>query len=141
MTDIFSHVMVGTDDVPRAIAFYDAVLAPLGLARYHTDPEGSDTDRAGACWTRTGTSWPQFWAQAPYDGRAARAGNGVQVSFVARSPATVDAAYAAAMDAGGTDEGPPGLRPHYGPAYYGAYFRDPDGNKIHVVHTPDFDGM
>ncbi|MGJ3264611.1 MAG: VOC family protein [Salinarimonas sp.] len=139
MTEIFSHVMVGANDVARLVAFYDAVLAPLGLARGHTEPDGSDTDRAGACWTRPETGWPQFWVQAPFDRRPASVGNGVQVSFMAPSRAAVDATHAAAMAAGGTDEGSPGERPHYGAGYYGAYCRDPEGNKIHFVHTPDFD--
>ncbi|WP_029029489.1 VOC family protein [Salinarimonas rosea] len=136
---MFSHVMVGANDLPRQIAFYDAVLAPLGLARWHTNLEGSDTDRAGAGWTRPGERWPQFWVQVPFDLKPASVGNGVQVSFMAPDRAAVDAAYAAALAAGGADEGAPGERPHYAAGYYGAYCRDPEGNKIHFVHSPNFD--
>ena len=59
------------------------------------------------------------------------------LAFAAASPAAVDAAHAAGLAAHGTDEGAPGERPYYGPGYYGAYLRDPDGNKLHVVHRGD----
>jgi catechol 2,3-dioxygenase-like lactoylglutathione lyase family enzyme len=59
------------------------------------------------------------------------------VAFTAPSPNAVDAAYAAGLLAGGHDEGEPGLRSHYGDGYYGAYLRDPDGNKVHIVHRGD----
>ena len=65
--------------------------------------------------------------------RRRRAGNGVTVAFDAPSRAAVDAFHAAALAAGGSDEGPPGIREHYHPNYYGAYVRDPDGNKLCVV--------
>jgi catechol 2,3-dioxygenase-like lactoylglutathione lyase family enzyme len=69
----------------------------------------------------------------PYDQRPAGNGNGWMVAFAAPSRAAVDAAHAAAMAAGGTDEGASGPRPHFAPDYYGAYVRDPDGNKLHFV--------
>ena len=141
MQPIFSHVMLGANDLDRMIAFYDAALAPLGLVRAITDLEGSHADRPGAAWTRPDAPWPQFWVQAPFDGRPASVGNGVQVSFLAHDRATVEAVHAAALAAGGSDAGPPGERPHYAPGYYGAYCRDPEGNKIHVVHSPDFEAM
>jgi catechol 2,3-dioxygenase-like lactoylglutathione lyase family enzyme len=125
---MYSHITVGTSDMARATAFYDAVLAPLGLTRRKTykiaigyAPEGFD-----------GVNEP-FWVLRPYDRKAASAGNGAMVAFEATTRAAVDAFHAAALGAGGSDEGAPGLRPHYHPNYYGAYVRDPDGNKLCAV--------
>lgn len=73
--------------------------------------------------------------QEPIDGRPATWGNGVQVSFAAPSRDAVDRAWRAAMDQGAIDEGQPGLRRHYAPDYYGAYCRDPEGNKLCFVHA------
>jgi catechol 2,3-dioxygenase-like lactoylglutathione lyase family enzyme len=70
---------------------------------------------------------------SPYNGETATVGNGVHVAFKADNRAAVDAFHAAALAAGGTDEGAPGLRPHYHEHYYGAYVRDPDGNKLQAV--------
>ena len=72
-----------------------------------------------------------------FDGDPAVAGNGVHIAYHVADRATVDAFYETAMAHGGSDEGPPGLRPHYHPNYYGAYVRDPDGNKLQAVcHSP-----
>ena len=68
-----------------------------------------------------------------FDGKPATNGNGTHIAFAAKDRATVDAFYAAALAQGGRDEGPPGLRLHYHPNYYGAYVRDPDGNKLQAV--------
>ena len=70
---------------------------------------------------------------ATFDGKPATCGNGTHVAFLAKDRATVDAFYTAALAQGGSDEGPPGLRAHYHPNYYGAYVRDPDGNKLQAV--------
>jgi catechol 2,3-dioxygenase-like lactoylglutathione lyase family enzyme len=125
---VFSHVTVGSADIPRAMRFYDAVLAPLGLERVKTfkialgyAPKGFE-----------GLNAP-FWILRPYDRKTASAGNGVTVAFTAPQRAAVDAFHAAAMTQGGADEGAPGIREHYHPNYYGAYIRDPDGNKICAV--------
>lgn len=129
---MFSHVTVGTSDMDRAMRFYDAALAPLGLARKRTYRGAigyapSDFE---------GVNEP-FWVLLPLDRGPASAGNGVTVAFAACGRAAVDAFHAAALAAGGTDEGAPGLRPHYHPDYYGAYVRDPDGNKLCAVcHAP-----
>ena len=73
----------------------------------------------------------------PIDKNSASVGNGITIGLDAADRASVDAAYAAAMKSGGKDEGAPGLRAHYHPNYYGAYVRDPDGNKLCVVcHKP-----
>lgn len=126
---MFSHVMVGARDVDRLAAFYDAVLLPLGLER----EEWSDGPR-GASWRRPGHRHPTFDVQEPVNGQLATAGNGNMVAFMAPSREAVDRAHATALALGGSDEGRPGLRPQYAPDYYGAYVRDPEGNKIHFVH-------
>lgn len=129
---MYSHITLGTDDIARAIAFYDRVLAPLGLAR-----QESDLAQGHAGYAAAPDTTPQFWLLRPIDGRPASVGNGVTIGFEAADRAAVDAVHAAALAAGGTDEGGPGLRPHYHADYYGAYVRDPDGHKICVVcHRP-----
>jgi catechol 2,3-dioxygenase-like lactoylglutathione lyase family enzyme len=122
---MLSHVTIGTNDLPRAIGFYDRVLAPLGIARHETSLE-----HGMAGYARAAEGTPQFWLMRPIDGQAATVGNGVTVAFEAADHATVDAFHAAALAEGGRDEGSPGPRPHYHADYYGAYVRDPDGNKI-----------
>lgn len=125
---MFSHVTVGTSRLTRALRFYDAALAPLGLKRRRTSKAAASYAPADF----SGLNEP-FWVVRPLDGQAATAGNGVTVAFEADSRAEVDAFHQAALSAGGTDDGPPGLRTHYHPDYYGAYVRDPDGNKVCVV--------
>lgn len=134
---MFSHVTVGTRDLARAIEFYDALLGPIGLVQRPIEPDGGP---AAACWITPGLPLPRFYVYEPFNRQPASAGNGVMVAFEAPSQAAVNAAYTAALAIGGTDDGPPGPRPHYGEGYYGAYLRDPDGNKIHVVHRGDVRG-
>ncbi|ARP94496.1 VOC family protein [Bordetella genomosp. 13] len=131
---MFSHITVGTDDLERAGRFYDAILFPLGLVRRHVEPDGFAD---AICWIVPGQPLPCFYAHMPFNGEPATVGNGCMVAFRAASPKQVDQAYAAGMAAGGSDEGPPGERRHYAPGYYGAYMRDPDGNKVHIVHRGD----
>ena len=129
---MFSHVTLGTADIRRAVAFYDALLDGLGLAR-----QESDLDLGYAGYAVAPETTPQFWVMRPLDGRTASVGNGVTIAFEAPDRPTVDRFHAAALAHGGTDEGAPGLRPHYHPDYYGAYVRDPDGNKLCCVcHRP-----
>ena len=126
---MFSHITVGTRDLDRAIAFYDAALGPLGirmLARRH-NPERALYAAADA------PDGALFSVFTPINGEPATAGNGVTVGFEATSRAQVDAFYAHAISRGATDEGPPGLRLHYSPNYYGTYVRDLDGNKLCCV--------
>ncbi|MFO1080007.1 MAG: VOC family protein [Reyranellaceae bacterium] len=127
---MFSHITVGSNDVPRAKTFYEALLAPLGLVcRAEFPPHAVGFGRPDFR--------PQLWVLAPIDKNAATVGNGVTVGLEATDRPTVDAAYKAAMSAGAKDEGAPGLRAHYHPNYYGAYLRDLDGNKICIVcHKP-----
>jgi catechol 2,3-dioxygenase-like lactoylglutathione lyase family enzyme len=131
---MFSHVTVGSNDIGNAAAFYDVVLAPLGLQRRPVTPDGGPSS---ACWIWPGHALPRFYVYVPFNRAPANRGNGCMVAFSAPSPEAVEAAYAAAISAGGTDEGAPGPRPHYGDGYYGAYFRDLDGNKVHIVYRGD----
>lgn len=125
---MFSYVSLGTADLSRAIAFYDAALTPLG----HHRIDGYDPDATSAAWGLDDPG-PHLWVTRPFDGNPASVGNGTMVSFLAGSRAEVDAFHAAALSQGGTDEGAPALRPHYGPTFYAAYVRDPDGNKLNAV--------
>ncbi len=126
---MFSHVTVGANDIARAKAFYEAVTKPLGLVKHADFAEAAGYGLPG--------SRPQLWIVRPLDKQAATAGNGITVGLEADSRPAVDAAFAAAIAAGGRDEGKPGLRAHYHPNYYGAYVRDPDGNKVCIVcHKP-----
>jgi len=132
--EVFSHIQIGARDLPKMIAFYDAVLGCLGLVRMeHEDDSGPP----GEGWHQPGKRWPQVFVQLPFNGLPATWGNGMQVSFAADSPQTVRAAWELAIAMGGHDEGPPGPRPRYSQGYFGAYCRDPEGNKLCFVHTPD----
>ncbi|ACL60150.1 VOC family protein [Methylobacterium nodulans] len=135
---MFSHIMLGTRDLEKLASFYDAVLALLGLER---SPQEDDGDPGYRAWRRPGSTWPHFIVQYPINGLPATWGNGVQVSFAAPSQDAVDKAWKAAIENGGKDEGAPGLRPHYGPDYYGAYCRDPEGNKLCFVHTAELEKL
>lgn len=130
---MFSHVYIGTADFPRAHAFYAPLMALLGLhERFHRPEQG------WAGWQPAGGGRPLFVLGLPFDGAPHAPGNGQMTAFLAADRATVERVHAAALAAGGTDEGAPGLRPHYHAAYYGAYFRDLDGNKLCVVcHDAD----
>lgn len=127
---MFSHVMLGCRDIKRSSAFYDALLAPIGLIPCTEN----DSTLPFACWVDPGNTTGKFFICLPLNDADATAGNGVMVAFNAPSADSVDTAYNAAISLGGTDEGPPGPRPQYGDHYYGAYVRDLDGNKVHVVH-------
>ena len=129
---MFSHVNVGARDMAHLAIFYDAVLASLGLA---CAGDGTIGGRPGLLWRCPEQRWPQFCVQPPWSGLPATWGNGVQVSFAAPSREAVDAAWQAALAHGGADEGAPGLRERYAPDFYGAYCRDPEGNKLCCVHA------
>jgi catechol 2,3-dioxygenase-like lactoylglutathione lyase family enzyme len=131
---MFSHITVGCNDIEHSAAFYDALLAPIGLRRRPVTPDGGP---AAACWVLPNQSLPRFYIYQPYDRAPASVGNGSMSAFLAPSEAAVDAAYMAGLANGGTDDGKPGERIHYGVGYYGAYLRDPDGNKVHVVCRGD----
>jgi catechol 2,3-dioxygenase-like lactoylglutathione lyase family enzyme len=121
---MLSHLSLGVTDLERAIRFYDAALGALGRVRVWThdnaagygDPGGEDRL---ALFLKPETH---------------PAGPGFHLAFEARSAPEVDRFWEAACACGGTDEGAPGLRPHYGPGYYAAFVRDPDGHKLEAVH-------
>jgi catechol 2,3-dioxygenase-like lactoylglutathione lyase family enzyme len=125
---MFSHVFVSVTDFERALLFYTGVMDALGISMRF-----SDADRPWAGWHSAGETRPFFVICKPYNGLPHHPGNGQMVALLAKDRATVDAAYAAALRGGGVSEGPPGLRPHYHANYYGAYFRDPDGNKLCIA--------
>jgi catechol 2,3-dioxygenase-like lactoylglutathione lyase family enzyme len=127
---MFSHLTIGTRDLARAVAFYDAVLAPLGIERL------PGRYPAWASWQRPGEA-QKLWVGLPFNNLPAHQGNGWMAAFSASSRKAVEDAYAAAISAGAQDEGAPGLRPHFAPNYYGAYVRDLDGNKIHFVYREE----
>ena len=121
---MIGYVTVGSNDLDKSRGFYDALMPVLGAGRIM---------EFGDNFTMYGTSLgqPGLAVCKPYNGNAATAGNGNMASIAVSSRANVDALYAKAMELGGTCEGPPGLRGDDGPqAFYGAYFRDPDGNKL-----------
>ena len=120
------YVTIGAVDGAKSVAFYDAVLGAIGYARAFHDkgwagygPKGSDTQDI-------------FIVSATADGKPAKAGNGIMIALKAKSKAEVDAAHQAALKSGGADEGAPGPRPADSKTFYGAYMRDPTGNKICV---------
>jgi catechol 2,3-dioxygenase-like lactoylglutathione lyase family enzyme len=135
---MIDHLGIPVGDIARATEFYLKALAPLGYglvmevsaaetghgAAVGFGPPGKDADfQSGK---------PSFWI-----GEGERLGGHVHVAFVASSRAGVDAFYRAALDAGGRDNGPPGLRPHYHANYYAAFVFDLDGNNIEAVcHAP-----
>lgn len=119
------YVTLGTSDLVKARAFYDAALTPLGYVL-----SGSDPDEIG--YSVPGDSRTRIWITHPYNKKPATFGNGSMLALEAGSRAAVDAFHYNGIAAGGTDEGAPGLRP-YGPNFYAAYLRDPDGNKISAV--------
>jgi len=123
---ILSHVSIGVNDLDRALAFYDDVLATVDAKRQHEVPG------VGVAY---GKYFPEFWVQRPLDGDAANPGNGIHFSFIAPSKEAVHAFHAAALAAGGVDDGAPGPRPEYGD-YYGCFVYDLDGHKIEASTVP-----
>ncbi|MEL6946284.1 MAG: VOC family protein [Pseudomonadota bacterium] len=130
---MISYVSVGSNDIGLSKLFYNAILPALGF-RLEEGPEGlsyilatvsGDEDEANAS-----PPPPDFYVKPPFDGQPASAGNGSMVAFEASTQQQVRDLHAAALAAGGTDEGSPGFRPSYGPRFYVAYLRDPFGNKI-----------
>ncbi len=121
------HVSIGVGDLARSAAFYDAVLGALGYPRFMEKP--------GTTSWRPSDGGPAFWINQR-DGLSVAPDNGTHIAFWADSNARVDAFYAAAIEAGARDDGPPGFRPEYRDTYYGAFVLDPDGHKVEAVHMP-----
>lgn len=121
------HVSVGVRDVERAATFYDAVLGVLGYKRIMEFLPYA---------IGYGEENPQFWIQLPHNQQIATAGNGVHISFIARTRGQVDRFHDAAMELGAQNAGEPGPRPDYSPDYYGAFVFDFDGNKLEATLLP-----
>ena len=119
---MIAYSTLGVNDMTRAIAFYDAVFAPLGAVRETTSQTWTGYCRAG--------ERGRFFLTRPFDRAAATSGNGTMLAFLAEDRAAIDAFHAAALANGGSDEGPPGVREGMNPVFYAAYVRDPDGNKL-----------
>jgi catechol 2,3-dioxygenase-like lactoylglutathione lyase family enzyme len=117
------HVSVGSNDLPRAKAFYHPLMALIGFRLL------KETDKAA----HYGASDIAFSIETPVDSRPAAPGNGVHIAFQAPDRESVRRFHAKALAAGGTDEGAPGIRENYNANYYSAFVRDPDGNKIEAV--------
>jgi len=118
---MIGYVTLGTNDLPRAAAFYDALLAEVGAKRI------MELER-GIAWG-VAMDKPGLGLLTPFDGQAATVGNGVMVALVVDSKDKVDRVYRKALELGAKDEGPAGPR---GDGFYAGYFRDPDGNKLNV---------
>ncbi len=125
---MFSHIMVGVSDFDRAMAFYKPVMDALGIQFRFVEPE-----RPWAGWQSSPEPRPFFLIGRPHNQQPPEPGNGQMVAFLASSREQVARLHAIALAHGGTCEGPPGLRPEYHAHYYGAYFRDPEGNKLCVA--------
>lgn len=121
------HVSVGVRDVERAAKFYDAVLGALGYKRIMEFLPYA---------VGYGEDMPQFWVQLPHNQQLATAGNGVHISFIARTRSQVDRFHDTAMELGAQNAGEPGPRPDYSPDYYGAFVYDFDGNKLEATLLP-----
>lgn len=135
---MIAYVTVGADDIARAKRFYAAILPALGY-----DLEEGPEGLSYALPAEPGQSpvLPEFYVKPPFDGAPASTGNGSMVAFEARSQAQVRDLHAAALVAGGSDEGQPGFRAAYGPRFYVGYLRDPQGNKIALFSSnPDEPG-
>lgn len=129
---MFSHIFVGVKDFDRALAFYRALFSVLEIHERFCEPE-----KPWAGWQTEPGPRPLFIIGAPYDRQPHAPGNGQMVAFLAAERGTVDSAHNTALAYGGISEGAPGLRPEYHAHYYGAYFRDPEGNKLCVAcHVP-----
>lgn len=124
---MIAYVTVGADDLLLAERFYSALLPALGyrLEYYHGDLSYIPPKPPGRP-----VALPDFYVKKPFDGRPATPGNGTMIAFKAQTRQQVRDLHAAAIAAGGCDEGRPGLRDAYGPTFYVAYLRDPQGNKI-----------
>ena len=124
---MIGYVTLGTNDLDKARAFYDALLGEIGATR---KMEFAET---GFTLYGTGSRAPGLAVTRPYNGQAATVGNGNMAALAMPSREMVDRMHAKALELGGSDEGAPGLRTPEGPsAFYGAYFRDLDGNKLCV---------
>jgi catechol 2,3-dioxygenase-like lactoylglutathione lyase family enzyme len=130
---MFSHIFVSVTNFDKAFDFYAPVMQSLSI-----ELRFCDKSKPWAGWNSKGGSRPLFVICKPHNGQPHHAGNGQMVAFLAETRAAVRDVYQAALLHGGTSEGEPGLRLQYHDNYYGAYFRDLDGNKFCVAcHNPE----
>ena len=120
---MIGYVTVGTNDLDKAVAFYDELLAEVGAGRF--------MEEDGFIAWAVAPDQPVFSVSRPYDGNAATVGNGTMIALASQSTEQVDAVYAKALELGATDEGAPGYRSDN---FYAAYFRDLDGNKLNIFY-------
>ena len=121
---MIGYATVGTNDVAKALPFYDAVLGEMGAQKAFDSPKG------GRLYSRTPGKF-EFSVTPPFDGSPATAGNGTMIALAADTQEQVRNVHAKAIELGGTDEGAPGQR---WPGFYAAYFRDLDGNKLNCCY-------
>ncbi len=121
---MIDHISISVRDLKKAELFYAATLAPLGLAKLREWPDAA---------IGSGKKYPEFWINRRDNLARVADDSGVHICLRAPDITAVDAFYAAALAAGGTSDGAPGLRPHYYAGYYAAFVRDPDGNRIEAV--------
>ena len=120
---MIDHVSVPVRDLDKAARFYEAVLGTLGIKKLETRP----------ATVGFGKTYPEFWLNLRPEMAVIPTGSGAHVCFRARDAELVDAFHVAALGAGGSSDGAPGLRPQHGEGYYAAFIRDPDGNRIEAV--------
>ena len=123
---MIDHISVGVSDLDRSAKFYEATLAALGLTRVVTRPRA----------VGFGKSYPEFWINLREGMPRVAPESGVHICLRAKTTAEIDAFHAAALSAGGTSDGAPGIRPHDRVRYYAAFVLDPDGNRIEAVTFP-----
>ena len=123
LQSLTSHLSLGTNRFEEAVAFYDAVLQPLGCARILEHP-------GTVAW---GRAFPEFWITRPLNGEPASVGNGTHIAFQAADRESVQAFWDAALAAGAQPDGAPGPREEYGKPYFGCFVRDLDGHKIEAT--------
>ena len=121
---MIDHISIAVRDLVKGEQFYAALLAPLGLAKLREWPDAA---------IGFGKKYPEFWINRRDAMDRGADDSGVHICLRASDIAAVDAFHAAALQAGGTSDGEPGLRPHYYEGYYAAFIRDPDGNRIEAV--------
>lgn len=124
---MIGYVTVGVDDLAKAEAFYSSLLLRLGYGLEVSD-EGLSYSLSGPSTEQNAP--PDFYVKPPFDGQPASAGNGTMVAFQVATQTLLRDLHAAAVAAGGRDEGAPGFRASYGAGFYVGYLRDPQGNKI-----------
>ncbi len=120
---MIDHVSLAVSDLERSTRFYAAVLGAIGYSRLEARP----------ATVGFGKRYPELWLNARPGFASVATDGGAHVCLRAGSPDAVDAFFAAAMEAGGTSDGAPGLRPQHGEGYYAAFVRDPDGNRVEAV--------